>query len=174
MELMNLLNKPKWGTSEEWAKWESETRANRPVAYFLFETLPTEVSYLLYRVKNAMRWVRYRTFDRYHIVHTGLKPGYYDVDTRMLHAVMHLVGEFVAECEGPEGLARWVAKVEDTEQARVHGEILEIHRWWTETVPNRDDGCLDIYSILLREQTYLEEDTKYLRRAIDLRHYMWT
>jgi len=40
-------------------------------------------------------WLSHRTVDRYHIVRTGLSPGYYDVDEVMFRACFALLGRFV-------------------------------------------------------------------------------
>lgn len=49
------------------------------------------------RVRDAVWWVRHRIDprNRYHVIHTGLSPGYYDPDTQILHAVMGIVERFV-------------------------------------------------------------------------------
>ena len=46
-------------------------------------------------VKNAERWIAFRTYDKYHVVKTDLKPGYYDIDTRILHSNFTLLVDFV-------------------------------------------------------------------------------
>lgn len=63
-------------------------------------------------LRNPIWALRYR-FDpkhQYNIVRTGLPPGYYDTDYRLLHAVMALVCEHVA-AEG--GVERMVAGIDD-------------------------------------------------------------
>ncbi len=53
------------------------------------------------RVRRKFRdlywWVRHRTFDKYHVVDTGLEPGYYDKDMLMFHAMFQLLVDFVEE-----------------------------------------------------------------------------
>lgn len=46
-------------------------------------------------VKNAERWIAFRTYDKYHVLKTDLKPGYYDIDTRILHSNFTLLVDFV-------------------------------------------------------------------------------
>ena len=46
-------------------------------------------------VKNAERWIAFRTYDKYHVVKTDLEPGYYDIDTRILHSNFSLLVDFV-------------------------------------------------------------------------------
>jgi hypothetical protein len=42
-------------------------------------------------------WFKNRFVTRYHIVNTGLKPGYYDIDEIMFHACFVLLGSFVED-----------------------------------------------------------------------------
>lgn len=47
-------------------------------------------------VSNAWWWLKYRLFDRFHIVRiSSLEPGYYDTDTRLFHAAFDLLVQFV-------------------------------------------------------------------------------
>lgn len=46
-------------------------------------------------MKKFIWWLRYRTTEKYHVVKTGLKPGYYDTDHIMIHACFNLLKEFV-------------------------------------------------------------------------------
>jgi hypothetical protein len=75
---------------------------------------------------------------RYHVVRTGLKPGYYDIDTIMLHANMELLRRFVEDESGGEQKlqerAEWL-------RAEGHGDGVEagalmIYRWWTAQRPS--------------------------------------
>jgi hypothetical protein len=46
--------------------------------------------------KNPYDWVRFRTWDRYHVVKCdGLEPRYWEIEDRMLHAMFGLLREFV-------------------------------------------------------------------------------
>ena len=41
-------------------------------------------------------WILYRTIEKYNVIHIkSLKPGYYDTDTQMLHAVFQLLVDYV-------------------------------------------------------------------------------
>jgi len=46
-------------------------------------------------LKDIERWIAHRTYDKYHVVKTDLKPGYYDIDTRILHSNFTLLVDFV-------------------------------------------------------------------------------
>jgi hypothetical protein len=62
-------------------------------------------------IDEAYWWVRYRTWSRYHVVRTDLSPGYTEPETRMFHAMMTILVDFVERelawmswcCEYPRG-----------------------------------------------------------------------
>ena len=105
---MNKLNKLKqyfdlqkphalpWG---EWDIWRDKTKNERPLAYFVMETVPEKFEDFVKfftRPVNELRYaIRMRIFDRYHIINTGLKPGYADCDTRMIHGMFNMLVDFV-------------------------------------------------------------------------------
>ena len=85
-----------WG---EWDEWEAKMRKERPFAYWLNETVPDFFEDLWKTITkpfNELRyWIRYRVFDKYHIINTGLEPGYHDCDERMLHGMFNMLVDFV-------------------------------------------------------------------------------
>jgi hypothetical protein len=46
-------------------------------------------------IEDAERWIAYRTYDKYHIVKTGLSPHYYDKDEILLYANFSILVDFV-------------------------------------------------------------------------------
>lgn len=121
------------------------------------------------RCRDIKYWIRHRTVDKYHVVNTGLKPGYYDTDTRMLHANFSLLVDYVeVECawmyyictedimtnRGKElftvfrnrelGLKHldWEITLDDPytkKQSESAKEIRDLYLWWTEGRPARPD-----------------------------------
>lgn len=93
------LNKPNALQWHEWTEWHAKNKAERPVAYWLTETLPDfgrDIRKRITKPFNDVRyWIRCRVFDKYHIIRTGLKPGYADCDVRMLHGMFNLLVDFV-------------------------------------------------------------------------------
>jgi len=83
----------------EWDEWEAKMRTERPVAYWLNETVPrffADMYNFITKPFNDLRyWIRCRVFDRYHVINTGLEPGYADCDTRLLHGMFNLLVDFV-------------------------------------------------------------------------------
>lgn len=77
---------------------------NRNIRYnerfeFVFNFLD-EIYKYTFGALGKLKWhVAYRTYERYHIVNTGLAPGYRDKDVIMLHAAFEILREFVeVEC----------------------------------------------------------------------------
>lgn len=83
----------------EWEEWEACMRAERPLAYWLNETVPDffdDIRRSITKPFNDVRyWIRYRVFDKYHVIPTGLEPGYHDSDERIMHGMFQLLVDFV-------------------------------------------------------------------------------
>ncbi len=136
-----------------------------------------QIEDILYMLKDkyilVLDWVRFRTCRRYHIVNTGMEPGYYDTDTRMLHVNFNLLVDFVEiekawmntwtdrskysklswfdkkfrRFRSPEdGIAYLNWEINQTElvhQAKAAKEVLDLYTWWKETRPNRPDPYVE-------------------------------
>jgi hypothetical protein len=86
---------PGAATWDEWQDWEDKARKNN-VRWFLADTLPFWCwKTFINPFTRLESWIRYRAFDRYHIIKTTLKPGYYDMDTRLIHAMFDMLVDFV-------------------------------------------------------------------------------
>jgi len=93
------LQKP-WALGwKEWDNWHADTKSARPFAYFVMETIPDKyddfVKFFTKPINNLRYAIRVRLFDRYHVINTGLNPGYSDCDTRMLHGMFNMLVDFV-------------------------------------------------------------------------------
>jgi hypothetical protein len=108
----------------EWAEWETKMRKERPIAYWLNETVPDffwDIRRTITKPFNDLRYaIRVRVFDRYHVIQTGLKPGYADGDTRMLHGMFTLLVDFV------EVEKAWMHVAFDKEAQKQYD-----HPWWS-------------------------------------------
>lgn len=93
------LDKPLALQYHEWEEWEVQMKKEQPLAYWLNETVPDFFDDIYRSItkpfKDLRYWIRYRTFDKYHVIPTGLEPGYYDADTRFLHGMFQLLVDFV-------------------------------------------------------------------------------
>lgn len=96
------IKKPESATWDEWEEWHSNSKAAKPWVYFFYETIPSFFSKKWRRVTDKINdvkyWIRYRTVDRYHVIHTRLKPGYKEFDERCLHGCFELMVDYV-ECQ---------------------------------------------------------------------------
>ena len=76
----------------------------------------------------------HRTFRRFNKVEIrSLKPGYYDVDHRILHASFQLLADFV-EKEKPFDRIDWD---HDERHRFAASEIKALYHWWTVDYPGR-------------------------------------
>lgn len=98
-DLVILRNVPDFETAKGWREWRQRAKAEQPIAYWLNDTAADWIKdgyrTLARPFSNAKAWVRYRVFDRYHVIDTGLKPGYADMDRRMLHGMFNMLVDFV-------------------------------------------------------------------------------
>jgi hypothetical protein len=89
------FNRLKLGSADEWAEWDDNFRKKAPIRHWLTHRLPYLTWYpVKWKYDVARDWVRYRR-KKYHIIDTGLTPGYYDKDTLLLHANFSLLKNFV-------------------------------------------------------------------------------
>lgn len=82
-------------TAEEWDDWDTNVRKNYPIRYFLTEILPIEFRVFKRRIDDIKWWMLYRTTHRYHVVRTGLRPGYYDCDNTILNINFNILTSYV-------------------------------------------------------------------------------
>ena len=94
---------------------------------------------------EAQLWFNYRFNPKhqYHLINTGLEPGYYDVDTLMLNGCFALLKRYVEQEMGgvekmdaftkdPEGREEPVSNGTPTaDQASSQSEASKLYRWWT-------------------------------------------
>ena len=108
-----------------------------------FQATVMPVYGVLLRIHHAKQWVAHRIVPsrRYHVVDTGLTPGYYDEDMLMLHACMALLGKYIKWHGGEESLAKFSQELRDNPdrnapeglqdtQADRQDEAIAIWHWW--------------------------------------------
>jgi hypothetical protein len=118
------LDKPIALQWHEWDEWHAKNRKERPIAYWLNETAADFFKDIRSKITSPFNDLRYairvRVFDRYHVIPTGLKPGYSDSDTRMLHGMFTLLVDFV------EVEKAWMHVVFDKDAQKKYN-----HPWWS-------------------------------------------
>lgn len=106
-------------------------------------------------VAAPFNWLGYRLLPsrQYHLVNTGLPPGYYDPDTRLLHACFAmLVYHVEQEVGGLAKLEEWTNGLRanpdpnapegwEDGQATRQSEAALLYRWWTIEKPADEAKC---------------------------------
>ena len=145
-------------------------------------------------IKDIYWWFAHRTFDRYDRVKLRfLKPGYYGVHDRMVHAMFTLLCEYIEKSRDARE-TDWDA-MPDTQKA--WGEMNELYAWWHNSYLKRREPVLDVpndevppmvdlnksqelYPVwheacqqtIELEKKWHEEDIVNTRRLLEVRRYM--
>jgi hypothetical protein len=186
------IPKPKAATMEQWDEWKTKAKKEHPIKYFLSETIPREFRFLKRRITDFWWEIKYRTISehKYNLVDTGLKPGYYEIETRMLYSCFSLLCSYV-EKQMPSRSSKYskikiltqkdyVNNLEDyvmfneregfTEHAKHYRDIKELYLWWKQYLQNlENDPFFDIDN---EEESYKEQNEK-LTKLISLRGFLW-
>jgi hypothetical protein len=131
---------------------------------------------------KAYWWLKHRFSPkhRYH-VHKfhHLKPGWHDVDNKMLHSMFDYLVEYVEEEDGMEVLNyQWKDKDKDfpnfpperyAEYKRVYEEVKFLYEWWQEYLKTEYD-----FETLEEEDRKYNEATEMMCRLAKIRAYLWT
>lgn len=87
---------PPYAEMEEWDNIDKNNHSKYPIRYWLNETLIPNVWWPIERnYNNIVSYIRFGFFEKMHFINTGLKPDYYDADTRLLHGMFSLLKDFV-------------------------------------------------------------------------------
>lgn len=152
---------------------------------------------MLAKLRDIWWWMLHRTTHRFNRVKIkSLKPGYYDIDYRMLHACFQLLVDYV-ENERPFEIIDWD---HDDESRQIAQEIKELYYWWKNEYPMRREPIHDIDESLVPpltvvcrgdlteypaweeackktqelEERWDREDDENLIRLMKIRPYLWT
>ena len=84
----------------KWDEWEKNFKKQKPIVFFLTETVPdlidTLTRYIPTPIDNIKYYYRNRFIRKTHVLPTGLKPGqYYDLEERILHGLMQSLVDYV-------------------------------------------------------------------------------
>ena len=90
------FNPPGALTGAGWRNFNKEFKTVAPVRYWFHCDFKKIFIYpIKWKYEEIYYWICYRTIDRYHVVKTGLPPGYYEVGSIMLHTNFNLLKDFV-------------------------------------------------------------------------------
>lgn len=134
-----------------------------------------DVWWALWRFRRNLVWgIIHRVHPkyRYHVVKTGLKPGYYDPDTRILYTNMNLTKEFV---DITKDTVEWNS---DEGHRHAWDELQTIYKWWEgyEDLLKSRDKTLDnpnFEGYAEFEQRVYDEEKEMLVRLMKVRNFMW-
>jgi len=83
-------------TSKGWRLFDKEFKEKAPVRHWFKSEFKKAVIYpVKWKYEAISRWIRYRTYDRYHVLNTGLEPNYYEIEQLMLHVNFNMLKDFV-------------------------------------------------------------------------------
>lgn len=83
-------------TFEGWDSFNARMKSSFPIRWFFNRTIPDLwTTRIQHPISDIKRFFRYRLTKRLHVVKTGLRPGYYDADQRMLHSAFSLLKDYV-------------------------------------------------------------------------------
>lgn len=89
---------PAFADSDGWQDYENSFKKNASVRYFFYKQIPAAYGLVtnpvVFRFTRMKDWVRFRIV-RYHVIDTGLEPGYYDKSELMLHVNFNMLVNFV-------------------------------------------------------------------------------
>jgi len=82
-------------TSTGWRLFNNEYKEKAKFRYFITNKVPKFFRPIKWKYEAITRWVRYRTIDRYHVVDTGLSPGWHEFEVKILHVSFNMLKDFV-------------------------------------------------------------------------------
>ncbi len=124
-----------------WDDWQDQLAARFPIRTFIQETIPRLwrklAGYRIARFFKDLKWGfkhRYIKRHQYNVLRPKtLEPGYYDPQTRILHACMEDLCRFY-EHGAPQ--IDWDA---EPYHQHVYKEMTDIYTWWTKEFPTREE-----------------------------------
>jgi hypothetical protein len=106
---------------EDWEEWDSKNKADYPIRFFIQDTLPGTVRSFKQRFfVGPYNWVRFRTFDRHHVLKMqDMEPHWADPDHLILMANFQILRNFVEidlsrtnfewwDKRRPKGMPEWI------------------------------------------------------------------
>lgn len=145
-------------------------------------------------------YVKYRTIDKYHVINSGLPPGYHETPELILHVNFNLLVKYV-ENELKFNIIEFNNDDVDADNLEIEKEILYLYNWWKNYKKTIDSEYEKLYSKYpeqlnldklnddkLKDDNFIEEFIKInkmevelrniedenLIRLIKIRHNLWT
>lgn len=155
-----------------WEDFDADFKKQAPIRYFLVKVFWAGIRKRAYRLTGIHRWVLHRTVRRFHVVDTGLEPGYYDKDTLILHGAFSILVDYV------EQEVAWMEVIFDKEAMKKElGWRYYLPRLFRPEYRNREAGLkhLDWEATLDSEDLHPNEQSPdQAKRARELKAlYLW-
>jgi len=131
-----------------------------------FDSMPwyKELWYALLRTPRDSYWWfihRFHPSHKYHLVDTGLKPGYHDPDIRIMHAIFSEAERFVED-----NITFWGY---DEEHRKAWDILTEAVSWWQANKPV--NGDFESWSD--EDKALQDKAEEHMLAIISIRGYMW-
>lgn len=79
-----------------WGDRDEKLKKHFPIRFFMWETFPELFEQYINRpYRDCKRWVRFRTWDKYHILKLDVSKSYHDPDYIMLHSNFQILRNYV-------------------------------------------------------------------------------
>lgn len=83
-------------SSRGWSLFNKEFKQKAPIRYWFHRDFRRKfILPIKWKREAITQFIRYRTYDRYHVLKTGLEPAYQSVEVQMLHVCFNLLKDFV-------------------------------------------------------------------------------
>jgi len=153
--------------------------------------------YIKQKLRAPIHWFKHRFIKKhkYNVIYTGLKPGYYDCDIRIVYGVFKPFEEFMEFQLSPHSHIKWYFTDEEIEKELEHvsdedkdfhrngfihknaiwKELLTIYSWWRYDYQRLQEECWKPgkKDPLAEEEALEKELNKKMKRIIELRNYLW-
>ena len=147
--------------------------------------------HVLKNIDTVYYWVKNRFFTRYHVVHTGMQPGYRDADEVIFRACFAVLGKFVEKELSPVDLnddypLSTLDEVDTDSENHYRGyyiqsstdrNAIDLWIWYKYVLPKLEEEQNDDWANFAKTygHHHIEDlkDTK-LRELIDIRTTLWT
>lgn len=174
---------------KDWETIDARQRAAHPVWYFVHKRIPRKWRRFCHLCREAYWAIRHRVDPRhrYHIVRTGLSPGYYDIDTRMFESAFWLFSQYCKynsewiDYDSSKDTERPMGDEHHDYWENVRQEVRALREWWTVTRPARNTDWFipgmpeeESRAGFAQEDDWESEDQDMYLRLAKIRRGLWT
>jgi hypothetical protein len=174
-------------TFEGWEERKKKQKELYPIWFFFHKTIPSKWRRFSYILTHEIPWwFKHRLIPqhRYHVVRTGLKPGYYDPDTLIFWACFKQFERYLKyHSEWLDDPEIYPESEDDGSENGWHHfrrEAKALRQWWNVDRPSRNvdwwkSNLSDEESFkgFQMEDEWDKEDTQMLVRLAKIRKGLW-